>query len=322
MSASPSEYDPDSILNLAECDIQVDYDKMFRAVWAFEAKYSSMLQLTQKLKSKAEEKDSQISLMTIQQQEEMTLLAAQHQEQVALLIAEHQKQIADRVPRETFYRQMARTRSAVYQMRQMDDAAQRYEGWNRNLKLDLQKLEARLANTDEVQELRDEIRDLSLQLDASKTELATAKARFDTGDLRKEREDKRRLRRLLCAKEKDLKQARHLAEELKHAQINLARAQHLQCDICRENIKNRVLICGHAYCAECLQEMFMGVDEVDCASCRRRVKQSDIWKIYLPEKPLLLDEDDLVGDVERTALPIQGGEEMDVVDLTENVAEE
>jgi hypothetical protein len=53
----------------------------------------------------------------------------------------------------------------------------------------------------------------------------------------------------------------------------------LECNICKDNIKNHVLECGHMVCSECLDGL-IEKSGAKCSICRKKIKRNNVRKCY------------------------------------------
>lgn len=106
------------------------------------------------------------------------------------------------------------------------------------------------------------------------------KVRSSNGRERKSKDEIKWLRRLCNQK---------LVASLELACQELEKVNHLRCDICKQNFKEIMVVCGHCFCKECLSTWLQQpkdgrvADERGscCPMCRRVVRDDDIRALYL-----------------------------------------
>jgi hypothetical protein len=54
----------------------------------------------------------------------------------------------------------------------------------------------------------------------------------------------------------------------------------LTCPICLLKLKNKVLICGHAFCSDCTKELCQK-SPIKCPICNKEIKKNDIANLFL-----------------------------------------
>jgi hypothetical protein len=115
---------------------------------------------------------------------------------------------------------------------------------------------------------------------------------------RKYKDENKRLR--LCNQK--------LVAALELAHQELENVNHLRCDICMQNFKEAMVMCGHCFCKECLTTWLQQpkddyvTDEGGqrCPMCRRVVNDSDVRTLYL--EPDIQSSDILEGGYKQVGI--------------------